>query len=446
MFEYCNKSVASISTTLGTFLSHKVKWVNDNGDLLTQEEINSWDRESIAERYLYEYFCPKEYDKELNAIRGITNKDKFIKEAAIKIDELIPRRYFAKYNQINKKTENPDKDCSSNDFLGKNEHKITKDLVYIYKENEKKTVFKYTPELIPMTNKQFSYLSSLVDNRGYNLINVDNISCSKAGELINYFVGKGTEPEDLFEYIVLKNKNINGNIKVYFAGKISKHNWRNELLEESRIEEDSTPYIIDNKFEYCGPYFISCDHGCYHGKNTHGRMSGDYSLCDEYSESRINTIQRCYKWIDEADIVFCWIDDLTAYGTFAEIGYASAKKKKIYIACSKEIQKESIDIWFPLLSSNVLVYEDNINKAWDNFLIWHQEERNDIQHNLYKPITSAQYSYIYSMIDDSNYTLLVDLEDVDSQTADKIIIVLDDGNKTPNEYGISSILKMKEVC
>lgn len=171
--------------------------------------------------------------------------------------------------------------------------------------------------------------------------------------------------------------------KVYFAGKISKTNWRNKILNVHRISEKDNPYIINKKFEYTGPYFIACDHGCYHGDNTHGRIATNDNMCSEYSEPREKVISKCYNWIDMSDIVFCWIDDITAYGTFAEIGYAFAKQKIIYIACDKKIKKESFEAWFPLTSSDILTYEEDVFSAWENFVKWHENGMTDSYHNLY---------------------------------------------------------------
>lgn len=235
--------------------------------------------------------------------------------------------------------------------------------------------------------------------------------------------------------------------KIYLAGKISKYNWRNELLKENRIEEFEKTYMLDERLEYTGPYFISCDHGCYHGDRTHGRRAEKGAICEDYYESREKTISKCYQWIDNADILFCWIDDVTAYGTFTEIGYASAKNKIIYIACDKKIGEESTEIWFPLLSSNVLVYEDSIEDAWSNFTKWYDSGMNKNYHKLHSTITENQYYFILGLLEKSKYELLVDsidLWNITSETAGKIIAVLKNKNKTIEDYKLYDILKLRE--
>lgn len=236
--------------------------------------------------------------------------------------------------------------------------------------------------------------------------------------------------------------------KIYLAGKISKHNWRNKILNTSRIDEERAPYILDSKFEYVGPYFIGCDHGCFHGDNTHGRLlDEEFGCCCEDYETRSTTISKCYKWIDLCDIMFCWIDDITAYGTFTEIGYAYAKNKKIYIACDKKIGKEALDIWFPLLSSDILIHEDNIEDAWSNFLEWYNNGMKQKVKKIHNRVSDSQYRFILRLLAGSKYELVddsIDLSNIDSETAGKIIAVLKNKNKTIDYYNIGHILKVED--
>lgn len=237
--------------------------------------------------------------------------------------------------------------------------------------------------------------------------------------------------------------------KIYLAGKISKNNWRNKILKKSRIDELEAPYILKEGLEYTGPYFLSCDHGCYHGDRTHGRRVEGVSICsDDYiNESRERTISKCYQWIDDADILFCWIDDITAYGTFTEIGYASAKNKIIYIACDKKIERESLEIWFPILSSKVLTYENNIDDAWNGFIKWYNNDSNKSSHKIYAPISKNQFYFIQNLLDKSKYELIIDIDElwnISSETAGKIIAVLKNTGKSIEDYKISDILKLKE--
>ncbi|MFE7077902.1 DUF559 domain-containing protein [Streptomyces sp. NPDC057620] len=134
---------------------------------------------------------------------------------------------------------------------------------------------------------------------------------------------------------------------IYLAGKIGKNDWRHDVVgrslkqswpEDCYSNDASTPWpiiknaVIDH-FDYVGPYFIGDDHGCGHGAGTHG-CGADGSVCgvDSAAPTRQQLVPRCFAAIDSADIFFAWLDDVTAYGTLVELGYAKARGKTIYTA------------------------------------------------------------------------------------------------------------------
>lgn len=139
---------------------------------------------------------------------------------------------------------------------------------------------------------------------------------------------------------------------IYLAGKIGPNDWRHELLghslrgtwEYDYDAEQMAPQwpVITNgvlgAFDYVGPYFISDDHGCGHGPNTHGCGRDGVILCspDQNLPKRPQVRDLCLTAINAADIVFAWLDDPTAYGTLVEIGYAKAHGKKIVIAAPEQ--------------------------------------------------------------------------------------------------------------
>lgn len=130
--------------------------------------------------------------------------------------------------------------------------------------------------------------------------------------------------------------------RVYLAGKICKDGWRNELVSNRRLSfwtDADGPAdwpiewsaVREDGYTITGPFFVGCDHGCTHGNMNHA-SSGGCQYGDTYLARR--SIQRmCLTAIDGSDVVFVWFDDPTAYGTLAEIGYASAAGKRIYFAC-----------------------------------------------------------------------------------------------------------------
>jgi len=134
---------------------------------------------------------------------------------------------------------------------------------------------------------------------------------------------------------------------VYLAGKISPYDWRAKFgycftLDHEDIAGGCIVHVNDS-LSITGPFFISCDHGCYHGEGSHGVGASDGG-CMGHFFSRKDVLEICKQQIDRAEILFAYIDCCDCYGTLAEIGYAHAKGKDIVIVFSNpEIKKE---MWF----------------------------------------------------------------------------------------------------
>lgn len=134
-------------------------------------------------------------------------------------------------------------------------------------------------------------------------------------------------------------------IKVYLAGKIRKHCWRHRLINGLRDHHWALGPLTQNRFVYVGPFFVGCDHGCYHQPNSHGNVIGCWPDRDL---SQIEVTQQCLTAIDSADLFFCYIDSLDCYGTLVEIGYAHARGIRIVIAFAPNIASPTKnDMWFP---------------------------------------------------------------------------------------------------
>ena len=146
---------------------------------------------------------------------------------------------------------------------------------------------------------------------------------------------------------------------VYLAGKISFHDWRERFTGYGMaFWEHLAPNELAERFEYVndkltvtGPFFISCDHGCYHGDGKHGvgaveslHSDDEWGGCMGNYYSRHNVLDICKRQIDRAEIVFAYINCDDCYGTLAEIGYAHAKGKDIVIAFGNE--KLRREMWF----------------------------------------------------------------------------------------------------
>lgn len=139
-------------------------------------------------------------------------------------------------------------------------------------------------------------------------------------------------------------------MKIYLAGKIAWNDYRHGLIPclrdvdgDNYLSTDSEWPILERvifgRHDYVGPYAIGCDHGCYHGPNTHGYGIG----CGGKPTQIVSTL--CKKAIDISDIVFAWIDAPDAYGTIFEIGYAIAKGKNVFLAIKKDLKCRR-DMWF----------------------------------------------------------------------------------------------------
>jgi hypothetical protein len=143
-------------------------------------------------------------------------------------------------------------------------------------------------------------------------------------------------------------------VKIYLAGKITKNGWRESLVKELRDsfdwEDDMTqiarwPVLFNGiapDVHYTGPYFIRCDHGCYHGDNQHGVGLKNGGCSENYNLRQRHIIRLCKRAILDSDFVFAWIDSPDCYGTIAEIGIAHAAGVRIHIAGPARFD----ELWF----------------------------------------------------------------------------------------------------
>lgn len=151
------------------------------------------------------------------------------------------------------------------------------------------------------------------------------------------------------------------NIKVYLAGKISSNGWRQKFVNiRDKVCGDEKWKIrhgIELKYNdhitVTGPFFLSCDHSCYHGDNTHGVGLGKYyddsherydcyGEQDVFSRGEVKSI--CLSQIRRSDVVFAYINSNECFGTLYEIGYARAIGKKVIIVFDNA--KRYNDMWF----------------------------------------------------------------------------------------------------
>lgn len=178
-------------------------------------------------------------------------------------------------------------------------------------------------------------------------------------------------------------------VKVYLAGKITNNHWRNQIMpslwgrrndfETISCGEDKFKTVKDAYYNYeyvgkdyiiTGPHSIGCDHGCWH-RQPHASVSIGFTedacmLQDGSSITPKDVHVACCYQIKKSDCVFAYIDSLECYGTFAEIGYAYAKGKKIYILYSTPaLQKE---LWFISQMATKVYYSKDIINAFKEMI------------------------------------------------------------------------------
>lgn len=138
---------------------------------------------------------------------------------------------------------------------------------------------------------------------------------------------------------------------VYLAGKISMNGWRKAIVPRLREAAnntddifctDCTGTVIENLY-VTGPFFISCDHGCYHGEGSHGVGTFDGG-CEGAGVPADVVPKVCMDQIERSNFVFAYIDDDTCFGTLCEIGYAIGKGIPVAIMLSTDKLRRSM--WF----------------------------------------------------------------------------------------------------
>jgi hypothetical protein len=136
--------------------------------------------------------------------------------------------------------------------------------------------------------------------------------------------------------------------RVYFAGKIQQNCWRHTLIEGLRDHHWRLGPLVQQGFICVGPFFISCDHGCYHKQNTHGTSNPQQGACPpdtDYGPPQVAEL--CRNTLAQADFVFCFINSKTCYGTIAEIERAHVLRIPVVIAFASGIAKPTKnDFWF----------------------------------------------------------------------------------------------------
>lgn len=182
--------------------------------------------------------------------------------------------------------------------------------------------------------------------------------------------------------------------KIYLAGKITGDNWRHFIsdLESkhyfralgetipngSNCEEYKDIEFFADDYIITGPHSIGCDHSCFHRMKSKHASTGECVAGVGYRIEEEYVYESCIHQIEKSDIVFSYINSLDAFGTFAEIGYAAACKKFIFILFKNE--KIADDLWFisNMASVKMIATKYNVNANEDSTIDFEKRLRDEL--------------------------------------------------------------------
>ena len=266
-------------------------------------------------------------------------------------------------------------------------------------------------------------------------------------------------------------------MKVYFAGKVRKHGWREYFISRGcePFDYDLTPEenlkaakefafpvgsVGNKKIYYNGPYVISCDHGCYHADNAHGMTSTFYFdeelgeeieyECMSYGLTQDDVFNLCTDLIDSSDAVFCYIDANDIYGTIFELGYAYSKNIPVFIYIENGIDVS--DMWFSMKSAEECVYVNTIEEAWDTFVnaLFPKMKSFQIKQRMKnrkkaEPLTEPQLKYLTRLTEDTLYHLeLFSMRKYTRKFKVEVVESLNNLSKQDGRYLINDLKEFNE--
>lgn len=133
---------------------------------------------------------------------------------------------------------------------------------------------------------------------------------------------------------------------IYIAGKIGKNDFRHALIPGLREHHPDSGPLDFGAFRYVGPFFESCDHGCRHGRNSHGVLGDCEPSCEPYNLARTRQIvwARNTQALRGCDGLFAFIETGDAYGSLVEIGMAQALRIPTRVVFG--LEAPVADLWY----------------------------------------------------------------------------------------------------
>ncbi|WIB31432.1 hypothetical protein [Curtobacterium sp. MCSS17_005] len=133
------------------------------------------------------------------------------------------------------------------------------------------------------------------------------------------------------------------------------------------------PRIAERQLAYAGPFFVSDDHGCAHGRCTHGAaaegcLEGYLPDGMTKEDHRALVAERCRLGIERSDDIFFWFEDLKGFGSLVELGIAIGMSKSVHVY-TKSLE-ELDELWFgqALIASTSVHRATDVHSAVQQFL------------------------------------------------------------------------------
>jgi len=151
--------------------------------------------------------------------------------------------------------------------------------------------------------------------------------------------------------------------RIYIAGKIEKNCWRHSLIDNLRDHSWNAGDLEQEDWINSGPFFTSCDHGCFHQPTLHGALPTEHGCASSMTRSEL--LARIEKAIESSDAIFAYINSMDCYGTHHEIGYAHMAKKPIYIVYGSKVNKE--ELWIQAESAESVMEIHSFDELKEKF-------------------------------------------------------------------------------
>ena len=147
----------------------------------------------------------------------------------------------------------------------------------------------------------------------------------------------------------------NRKLNVYLGGKISKNCWRHDLVKGLREHLWEDGPLIQERFSYQGPFFVSCDHGCAHGEGRHG-ANLDCGSVVSYEKCEIALL--CIEGVQRSDLMFCYIESDDCHATWFEVAVAFMSNIPFVLAFAPGVASPRLNpVWFASELSNWVVFD-----------------------------------------------------------------------------------------